>query len=495
MINSDLIYGSILLAITPFLYGLAYYFYVNRETNKALILVIIAGFLLRLFCCTDPMLHQWDERYHALVAKHLVETPLTPTLYENPILAFDYKDWTSNSIWLHKQPFSLWMIASSFKIFGISELTLRLPSLLFSTLTILIAFLVGKNLFENSIGVLTAFFCSINGLVIELASGRETTDHVDTCYLFLITATILFIVLNYKKQERRYLIGAGIFCGFAILTKWLPAIIVFPLYIVLNYDKKALEILKDLSIILGFTLLIAVPWQLYAFSSYPKEFLWEQHYNNLHFTKGLEGHGQPWWYFLNMIRMTVNELIYLVLVWLLVRSNYSKKIVFIIAWIFIPLIIFSFAQTKMQGYILFTFPAYFIAIALFIEFLKEKIKEGKSKQIAFGYKLLIFAFFVLAVRYGIERIKPFDSKEIANAVKAEITNLYFPPKSILFNAECPIEIMFYKDCLAYEVIPKIELQQKLMNDGYTLYIVDDGKLSSDINLSENIQRIKMDKME
>ncbi len=42
-------------------------------------------------------LHDWDERYHALVAKNMIEQPFKPMLYKNPVLPYDYKDWDLKS--------------------------------------------------------------------------------------------------------------------------------------------------------------------------------------------------------------------------------------------------------------------------------------------------------------------------------------------------------------------------------------------------------------
>jgi|GEM_PF-2475173 len=44
-------------------------------------IVILAAALRIWLCSTDSYLHEWDERYHALVAKNLLLHPLKPTLY------------------------------------------------------------------------------------------------------------------------------------------------------------------------------------------------------------------------------------------------------------------------------------------------------------------------------------------------------------------------------------------------------------------------------
>ena len=115
----------------------------------SLVLIILAGLLLRIFVSTDMYLHDWDERFHALVAKNLMEHPLLPTLYDNPVLAYDYTAWNMNHIWVHKQPAPLWIMALSMKLFGISTWAMRLPSILFSTSAIFATFFIGRYVFNR----------------------------------------------------------------------------------------------------------------------------------------------------------------------------------------------------------------------------------------------------------------------------------------------------------------------------------------------------------
>ena len=91
--------------------GLAWYTSHLGKHRLALFLLITLGLTLRVFVSTDYFLHDWDERYHALVAKHLLEHPLVFTLYDTPVLPYDYQNWAGNHIWLHKPPMTLWCIA------------------------------------------------------------------------------------------------------------------------------------------------------------------------------------------------------------------------------------------------------------------------------------------------------------------------------------------------------------------------------------------------
>ncbi|MEZ4885885.1 MAG: glycosyltransferase family 39 protein [Chitinophagales bacterium] len=118
--------------------------------------ILVLGLLLRMYVATDLYVHEWDERYHALVAKNLIQHPLTPTLYENPVLSYNYKGWTTNHVWLHKQPVALWCMALSMKVFGVNEIALRLPSILFSVLGIWLTFQIALLLFGRKVAFIAA---------------------------------------------------------------------------------------------------------------------------------------------------------------------------------------------------------------------------------------------------------------------------------------------------------------------------------------------------
>ncbi|MCC6768002.1 MAG: glycosyltransferase family 39 protein [Bacteroidia bacterium] len=148
------------------------YFFAWKRASRndytiSLILLMLGGIVLRLYTAADLYLHPWDERYHALVAKHLMSHPLLPTLYEHPVLPFDYTSWTSNHVWVHKQPLPLWTMAISMSVFGVNELALRLPSVVLSTIGIGLTFFIASYIFSKKLAWLAAFFFSINGLIIE----------------------------------------------------------------------------------------------------------------------------------------------------------------------------------------------------------------------------------------------------------------------------------------------------------------------------------------
>ena len=481
----NIIFGSITILLCSIGYFYSWRFQRENRYKAAIALLMLCGLGLLIFISADFFLHEWDERYHGLVAKNLIQHPLTPTLYDQPILPYAYKNWTSNHIWLHKQPLPLWTMAASMSLFGINEIALRLPSILLTTIGIWLTFYIGTYCFNKKVGYLSAFLFSINGLILELASGRIATDHIDIFFLFFIELSIFLSIKYVQKKKTIYTILVGVSIGAAILTKWLPALIVVPIWLLIlwdTHDFSLKKIILQTSILLGTILLVSLPWQLYIFNTFPAEASWETSFNTKHFFETLEGQSNSPFFFVEKIRLNYGELIYLPLLWFLwktIKNISHKKRIAISIWFWIPFAFFTLAQTKMQGYLLFTAPALFIMTAEFYYFLQ---KHTKGHQLNWLFKGVLILLIALPIRYSLERIKPFDTQDrhpnwVIDLKKLNHENI---KNGILFNYKRPIEAMFYTNLTAYPELPDKVIITDLMAQGYTIIINDDKTIPSDL---------------
>ncbi|MEL6988205.1 MAG: hypothetical protein AAGK97_10275, partial [Bacteroidota bacterium] len=285
----------------------------------------------------------------------------------------------------------------------------------------------------------------------------------------------------------------GLFCGLAILTKWLPGLILLPLFVIINWNiSKWNSVLANTVIIIIIAFLISAPWFYYTYSNFTKEYLWEQQYNYLHFIQNIEDHGQPWWYFIDKIRIIINEGIYVILIAVGIvafqtKSNF-KKYFFLFAWILIPFLIFSLAVTKLKGYLLLSFPAYFILIGVFIkELIEDRRWLNDQKYIHYTVLILILVF---SIRYSFERIKPFKSYEAKSEIKIKSKRLSLTKNDVIFNVCKPIEWMFYSDATAYEKMPNAKEIELLKAQNFKVYIISETNLPKEI--LENDQVIILD---
>src|SRR5436309_1244284 len=114
-----------------------------REEWLLLALLLCATVMLLWNLGAHP-LKNWDESIYAEVAKEMVRTGdwLTP-------------HWNSRP-WFEKPPLYLWLAATSFKLFGITEFAARLPSALSGVGLVAIVYLLGQRMYSTTVGVLAA---------------------------------------------------------------------------------------------------------------------------------------------------------------------------------------------------------------------------------------------------------------------------------------------------------------------------------------------------
>lgn len=402
----------------------------------------------------------------------MICSPFVPKLYPLPILDYNYKEWVGNYIWLHKPPFSLWVISLFLKVFGSTEFIVRLPSILSSTISIYLLYSVGEYFRDKRTGFLTAYFFSINGFIIELAGGRIATDHIDSIFSFIFLC-IIFLTLKFNaKKSFYYSMILGIGLGIALLTKWAIAFFAVPvvIFILLDLGCSFRIILARLSTVFLMALLVALPWHYYTFVSFPQEALWESNYNVRHLFEFLEHHQHGYGYFLETIRICFHDAIYLPLIWFfifLIKKPNSKQWI-LMSWFLVPLVFFSVAKTKMPGYIGFSAGAYFIIASLFVNY----IYESRSMNASLKY-LVLLMMIALPLRYSIERIKPHKENprpqwvtELKRIEQVNPTNRI----KVLFNFDEPIKAMFYTDMIVYDVYPTQRLIDSLSCNGYDIIV-------------------------
>lgn len=481
----NLYYSIIILVLSAAVFVWSWLLMRKERYVLAVILLIAGGFLLRFYTASDGYLHKWDERYHALVAKNMTSHPLTPTLYDQPVLPADYKSWVGSHIWLHKQPLPLWAMAGSMSLFGFNETAVRLPSIILTTMGIWLTFAIAVFFFSRRTAWMAAFLYAINGLIIEISAGRIATDHIDVFFLFFVSLAVYFSIRFVQKQQIIYNILTGIAIGAAILCKWLPALIVLPVWFLLVKDSDTLrtgKMILHLAVISATATLVFLPWQIYIYRTFPLEASWEASFNMKHITEALEGQTGPFYYFLDKIRINYGEHIYIPLGWFLwvtFRRPFDLKNLALLIWFGIPFLFFSAITTKMQGYILFTAPVLFMITGECWFRIRDFSRQHRYKWLMF---VLLLAFIALPVRYSIERIKPFATSERYPAWTQELKALGQVPltNGVLLNYSRPVEAMFYTSLTAYDYIPETKVIEELVAQGYTVLINEGANINPEL---------------
>jgi 4-amino-4-deoxy-L-arabinose transferase len=443
----------------------------------------------------DPFLHLWDERFHAIVAKNMITDPLRPALYQTQILEHQKIDWSTQDVWLHKQPLFMWQMAIAMKIFGCNEWAARLPDVLLGTLLVLVIYRCGKLLRSESMGYIAALLFAGTGFLYELASGKQMLDHNDFVFVAYVSMSIWAWIEYSFTKRKRWMVLIGMFTGFAVLCKWMPGLFVYLIWgiQVLLAKPILLNKFREMLLSLVITAVIVLPWQIYILLQFPEIAAQDFALNTRHFFEVIEGHdGSVWFHFLMM-----NEIL-----------GYGALVLIPIAWIFVlvrgqaktywlPMLLgcvfvyafFTLAKTKMPAFTALTLLPALLALAFLIDSIAEQLFQRMSIPVrAFVLPLLFIALTVwrlepmkLAANHGMTRDP--GGYWLSMRHNAEIwRHMMLPENGVIFHAThgTYLECMFYTGRPAYDFIPDQSQLDILADKGLVAVIID----ASEITLPE-----------
>ncbi len=482
----------------------------NERSWPSLLLLTLAALGLRVFMAhLDPYLWDWDERYHAMVARNFMYHPLVPTLYDHPVLAYDFKDWTRDYIWMHKLPLAMWQMALSFYFFGVNQFTARFPMVLEGTLMVLIIYRIGVITINKQAGYLSALIYTVSFYALSFMTGGEALDHVDYALLFYASAS-LWSWLEYRESSKmKWVILTGIFAGLAFMSKWIMGLVIFPVWgiSILFHERKQLSAYINIGIAFIISIIVFMPWQIYTYLRFPVEYGFETNYNtHQHFFKVLEAHSGTVWYYLENLDYNYGMIVpYILPLGLLFIWLYAKKIDYMISittFIIIPYLFFSLGPaTKMPAYCYFVCAPIFLALgsfALFVQKLMEKLKWRIIKPVICLILLTISWFSIDLIgiakihagyddlnHYRINKVQFTDYfRKISKTVPKEYVIFGFP-----YNSE--IEMMFYTGNTCYDNFPTFKEYKILKKYHEKIAIIQTNKTPDYLMNDPDVLKIKM----
>ncbi len=327
-------------------------------------ILILAGIIIFIFLyygIDKCGLFDVDEAIYAEVAREMLETQNYIVPYYNYLPYY------------HKPVLYYWVLAISYKIFGINEVGARIPSVFFSFLLIVVSYYFLNLLFDRT----TAIFSSI-----VLTTNLETliiskSALMDSLLVFLISTAVYCFFYGYLTERKNFYFGFYVCSALATLVKG-PVGIVIPATIVflfLIFTRELPEI-KELNIVKGsiIFLLIALPWYiavtLITNGDFAKEFF--IYHNITRFSQPFEGHSGSMFYYIFILLIGLYPWSCflpdsLIKSFLLIRED--KKLLFTVIWLLVPFVLFTIGKTKLPNYI---FPVIVPASIIIGKFWKEK---------------------------------------------------------------------------------------------------------------------------
>ncbi|MGD0281544.1 MAG: glycosyltransferase family 39 protein [Dissulfurispiraceae bacterium] len=376
--------------------------------SKYFLPLIIAVFFLSFFRLGVVPLFDVDEAVFSTATVEMVQTGdwITPTYngenrYDKPILFY-------------------WLMALSYKVFGINNFAARVPSALAAGCLAVALFLFVRHSHgeKRAFHAVMSFMLSIYFLVYSHAA---VTDMALT--LFISISLFCFYLYSNNRDGANfsekpphkigavpvvyYLYGFYAFSALAFLTKGLIGI-VFPFGIALIYlyaiegiaGVKKIITLKGILIFL----LLSVPWYAAQISINGQEFI-DQFFIKHHFKRFagvISGHNGPVYYYIPALLIGLFPWVaFLPSGFREVFKRKDRLNLFAFIWAAFVVVFFSLASTKLPNYILPAIPAAVIIIASGMD-----CSEKTWNRFAYSFMALLAALLcaglVIAGQYMIK---------------------------------------------------------------------------------------------
>ncbi|MCH8546296.1 MAG: glycosyltransferase family 39 protein [Cryomorphaceae bacterium] len=474
--------------------------FMNKK-RYAVWLLLLGALTLRLFmAAVAEYLHLWDEQFHALVAKNMMQQPFRPMLYANPVLPYPELSWIEGHIWLHKQPLFLWQMALSMKAFGVGVMALRLPSVLMSTAVVVMIYFLGKRLVDKQTGFFAAFFFAFGNYGLQLMNGYLSTDHNDVAFMFYVTASLLsWVIYISKGKPLSWALLTGALAGGAIMVKWLPGMLVYAgwgVALILDNNRRSIGHYAHLVAALLVTCIVVLPWQIYTFTAFPELAKHEMFYNTAHIRSAVEQHQGNWLYHFSMSQKHIGiPFLLLLLGWYLFvkKINDRRLKIAVVTWGVVVYLVFTLSQTKMPSFTYMIIALHMLAFAqlaihLFnIVIINPKLPKATLIQTLFivgisgyiGWKSLNYK--AIQTRHTIWRKNADDmykhrmlTVDLFRELAQTTTD-----KDVFFHSKTfdNVPLMFFTDAAAaYDRMLSEEDIIHLLQKGYQPKVFDDGEL-------------------
>ena len=231
---------------------------------------------------TDPV-----ESNYALTAKEMVLSGdwLSPQIY--------------GTYWYDKPIMIYWLIALGFKVFGIADWVVRLPSAIFGALSVATMYQSTRTMSGKwALGLIGASVLGTSLMFWTVAHG-VITDMV------LLYTTLMVMIYSYKglvEQKPYAMIVAYVFAALGVLTKG-PVAIVLPGMILLvfagiNRSWSMVKAIFDWRGILAFCV-VCLPWYVYMYSVHGQDFIngFLGLHNVTRATQSEHPEDNVWWYY------------------------------------------------------------------------------------------------------------------------------------------------------------------------------------------------------
>ena len=340
------------------------------------------------------VIRKWDESRVAINAYEMNQTGFSI------ITTYDYKP----DMWNVKPPLLIWCQTACMKIFGTTELAVRLPAAIGALLTCCLLMWFSIKYFKSywfglfSVVVLV----SSKGYVFEHTARTGEYDGLMVLFTtFYAICFFLYLELKDETARKRYLNLTFVGLTLAVLTKGIAGLLITPgilLYMVLR--KQFLPTLKRKQSYINLVLFFGVVFGYYFLREhYNPDYMatvWKEELAGRYEDRG-DPNVHGWWYFNRLININfVNWYILLaigIITGFLNKNTLIKQLVSYCLMVSIPfLLLISNGGTQLQWYDMPMYPFLAIIVGSFLYWVVEGLREHDLDYAKYTTRLIPYLF-------------------------------------------------------------------------------------------------------
>jgi len=347
--------------------------------------ILTLGFALMAYRIGDPFdgFHGFNEAFYTLLSKKYMEMPF----YQILISPLDFNN----------PPLFPALLALFFKLFGVSEAVARSVPVLFSLLSILFVYRIGKLVYNERVGLVAAALLAVSPGFVLVGRNVQT----DAIFVFFMLASLYYYIDSAKNDSLRGSVAGGVFLGLGLISK-IPALLLPAAIVIWHLQRKRDFSWIDKRFILYSlsAFLVGVPWYLYQIIANKSAFLGSQ--SHLAATFNMPNLPSLWEFFVVETYWALSPLVSLLviasLVFAMVKGGQKGRLILLVMAAFV---LFYFFYHYHSYYILPLIPLSLLLVGVMLD------KHLESTKLLVGVTLAIMfvsTFFAIAMlsshKYG-----------------------------------------------------------------------------------------------
>jgi uncharacterized membrane protein len=224
-------------------------FFGGLTTGQKLTFIVCLGFILRLYVALNAVTISVDSTIDLSLARAFTEGDFYGGLD------------------VSRPPLHPLLVSLLYPLFNDYELSARIISVVFGTLVIAVSFHIGKRVFDERVGLITAFLVAVHPYLVRY-SGDTLREGL---YYFLVATVVLLGYRAVFSSSARQMFLAGLICFLAYLTKpgAIGLLLVISLWVVLynfssirdDWQKRLFMLASGFSVFI----LMALPYLVYLY--------------------------------------------------------------------------------------------------------------------------------------------------------------------------------------------------------------------------------------